>query len=393
MARSKRWAVAALLTTATLMACGDDDDDSTGAAGSPGASGSPGAGAEDQIYPTPVSDTLASLAGTGPGWHTLSPGGATVCSKGTPFLFFVRPGATDRVVVEFSGGGACWNDKTCTLASQASLFSETAETPDYVTDETKAKGISNHGRDDNPVKDWTHVFISYCTGDLHVGDNDKVYTDPADATKTTTINHRGATNTRAALSWVFANFTTPSKVLVTGCSAGGYGATFWAPHIQRHYPQSHVYHVSDSAAGIVSPAFFGEINESWKPQSVYPSYIPGSDPSVTAKLSSFYTAVGNFFPQMPLSQLNSQADGTQSLYYGVVTGEDPAGWSPLMLGEMSAIHAGTTNFSSYLTPGSKHCVLVDDDFYGAPDGKAISSWVGDLVNDTKPADLACPDCK
>jgi hypothetical protein len=382
--------------TSALLGCSDDSDENSsgasGAAGSGGgAAGNPGDdGKEDQVYPEAAGPALGEMKA---GWNEIQPGGETACSKGSPFRFFVRPGASDKVVVEFSGGGACWNDATCPLAAAASVFTETVETPDYVGDEAKAKGINDHSRADNPVKDWTHVFIGYCTGDIHTGNNTRTYTDP-NSKEQVTINHKGAANARAVLSWVFKNFQDPQQVLVTGCSAGGYGATFWAPHVKRRYKQSKIYHFSDAAAGVVSPSFFAEINESWKPQGVYPSYIPGSDPSVKANLSSFYNAVGAFFPDMPMAQYNTLKDGTQALYFNFVTGQDAGAWSKLMLGEMDAIRASSKNFSSYVAPGDTHCAIPNDGFYKAAAGdKTLAAWLGEILQDKKPENIACPECK
>ncbi|MCL4751035.1 MAG: hypothetical protein KJ015_12775 [Myxococcales bacterium] len=69
----------------------------------------------------------------------------------------MRPGKVNRVVVEFRGGGACWNAVTC--FPDARLFEETATAEPWVADESKAVGIYDHSRDDNPFKDWHHVYI------------------------------------------------------------------------------------------------------------------------------------------------------------------------------------------------------------------------------------------
>ena len=56
-------------------------------------------------------------------WEEMRPAGATVCSRGTPFVFFVRRGRRDRVAIEFQGGGACWSDETCALSKSTFYFS------------------------------------------------------------------------------------------------------------------------------------------------------------------------------------------------------------------------------------------------------------------------------
>lgn len=386
-----RWILGLLVAfggVSSLMAgCGSDSDE-------PATTTPTDDGKEDQVYPEAVGPALSEMKA---GWNTVEPGGATICSKGDKFKYFVRPGATDKVVIEFSGGGACWSDKTCPLAASASIFSATVETPAYVDDESKATGITNHTRDDNPVKDWTHIFIGYCTGDVHAGDNVKTYIDenpPTPEEKEVVINHKGAVNTRAVLAWVFKNFPDPSQVLVTGCSAGGYGATFWTPHVKRHYKSAKIYHFSDSAAGIISPSFFSELNDAWKPQAVYPSYIPNSDPSIKATLSSFYVAVSSFYPDLPMMQFNTRLDGTQALYFNFVTGQKKDEWSKLMLAEIATIRAEAKNFGGYLAPGDKHCIIPFDEFYtGAVDGKSPASWLGDALAGAKPADITCAECK
>ena len=49
-------------------------------------------------------------------WHAIEPGGDTICSRGQPWAFFFRPGVVNKLVVEFQGGGACWNYPTCSVA-------------------------------------------------------------------------------------------------------------------------------------------------------------------------------------------------------------------------------------------------------------------------------------
>jgi len=60
-----------------------------------------------------IPSPIANLDGLAPGWNIIEPGGDTVCSDGTPYKFFVRPGAADKLMVYFQGGGACWTGVTC----------------------------------------------------------------------------------------------------------------------------------------------------------------------------------------------------------------------------------------------------------------------------------------
>src|SRR5215210_4000630 len=51
----------------------------------------------------------ASIEDLPPGWTTFAPGGETRCARGTPFKYFVRRGSVNRVIIDFRGGGACWD--------------------------------------------------------------------------------------------------------------------------------------------------------------------------------------------------------------------------------------------------------------------------------------------
>ena len=157
------------------------------------------------------------------GWTQINPGGATTCARGDDFAFFVAEGRTDKVVIDFIGGGACWNSSTC--AKETATF---ADSIDFVLEHYRKgpKGIYDRARLENPVRDWTHVVIPYCTGDIHWGDARVTY--QKESGQQIPIAHKGAVNARAVLDWVQQNLTSPDKILVTGCSRS-YGSIYWTP--------------------------------------------------------------------------------------------------------------------------------------------------------------------
>src|SRR5687767_11085004 len=147
----------------------------------------------------------------------------TVCADGSPFRFFVHPGDPAKLLVEFEGGGACWDDASCAV----DIYSRRVQAdPGQAEQRGQLVGIYDRRNPENPFRDWTHVYIPYCTGDLHWGSIDKTYTGSSGPF---VVPHRGAINATAALSWASENVPAPRQVFVTGCSAGGYGSIFWAP--------------------------------------------------------------------------------------------------------------------------------------------------------------------
>ena len=85
-------------------ACAPDDSDPAADAGPP----------VDAGRPLNALPAIADLEGET--WREIEPGGDTICSRGQPWAFFFRPGVSNNLVVEFQGGGACWNDLTCSVA-------------------------------------------------------------------------------------------------------------------------------------------------------------------------------------------------------------------------------------------------------------------------------------
>ena len=99
---------------------------------------------------------------------------------------------------------------------------------------TKIGGVFDAANPENPFKGWTQVFVSYCTGDSHLGAKDLAYTTSAG--KALTIHHRGKVNVQSALDWEYANYPAPSRVFVGGGSAGAIASPFYAGVVADHYP-------------------------------------------------------------------------------------------------------------------------------------------------------------
>ncbi len=327
-------------------------------------------------------------------WTVFRPGGETTCARGTEYAYGVRGGTVNKVVIDFMGGGACWDELTCSFSG--SLFNETVD-PDNL-EALSGTGIYDVDNPENPFRDWYHVFIPYCTGDVHWGDSVVSY---GEGDSQFTIQHKGRTNAQTVLDWVYDNFSDPETVFVTGCSAGAYGSIGWAPHIMKHYESSKVYQMGDSGAGIITDDFFRQSFPSWNPEGIFPSFIPGLDP---AKLDIFdfdlpylYAQVANYFTKNTVSEYNSNFDENQTFFYSAMGGEGgQRAWSERMRANVDSAHAQAERFRSYIAPGELHCIIPYDQFYEySSDGTRLVDWVSDLVDGKPlPARVACEgdDC-
>ena len=89
------------------------------------------------------------------------PGGETRCiySDSTPYAFQVIPGATDKLLFYFQGGGACWD-----RVSDALNFCSSDVSPQI------SAGVFDRTDPQNQYKDYTIVHAMYCSGDVWGGD-------------------------------------------------------------------------------------------------------------------------------------------------------------------------------------------------------------------------------
>ena len=324
-------------------------------------------------------------------WEAVAPGGDTICSDGSPYRFFVHRGDPNRLLIEFEGGGACWSGSTC----EADVYNrKVLSDPEAARQAGQLQGIYDRTNPANPLKDYTHVYIPYCTGDLHWGNATATYTSVSGSPYV--VQHKGAVNAATALNWAGANVPAPSQVVVAGCSAGGYGAALWSAKIARAYPGARMVELADSAAGVVPEGFFATTLASWNVVDAWPGFIPDLaldrvDP-MTLTLPKLYTSVSSFFPTASFSQFNNRTDTVQIFFYalskGTIAATDAIDWSAKMVSNVEQISAASPNFRAYLAPGTEHCVINRPSFYTqAVSGRKFSDWVTSLLTGADPGQV------
>lgn len=151
------------------------------------------------------------------------------CGNGSPYRFFVnRTPLTNRTVVIYEGGGACWDQKSCLGGDLLSATNPNGVASNYMSELQHQLSTPFNSRV-NPLQtvrtqSWNIVFVPYCTGDVHTGNAAAVYSD-SDPSKPLAYLHRGSINNEGVAAWLKANMPRPDQLLVTGFSAGGAGAT------------------------------------------------------------------------------------------------------------------------------------------------------------------------
>jgi hypothetical protein len=154
------------------------------------------------------------------------------CGNGAPYRFFVNRAwrARDTVIV-FEGGGACWDQASCEGRGSLAASNPNGISENYLNSGSNAAFglVTPFSSRLNPfervrTQDWNMVYLPYCTGDVHTGNQVRTY-DDADPAAPRVQHHKGQANVQAVAQWIRSQIRNPRHVLVTGFSAGGVGAT------------------------------------------------------------------------------------------------------------------------------------------------------------------------
>lgn len=152
-------------------------------------------------------------------------------SEGGEYHALFKKGAENKVMVYFAGGGVSINEQT----ARNDTYNTRLVWPDVLANITMNMGGLASDAEGNPFKDWTMILFPYATGDFHCGMGEYNYIDKDGKEKT--LYHNGYTNFRAAMDLVFekAGIENAEAVLVTGYSAGGWGASLLADDVFSDY--------------------------------------------------------------------------------------------------------------------------------------------------------------
>lgn len=286
------------------------------------------------------------------------PGGNTRCifSTSTPFAFQVVPGASDKVLVYFQGGGACW-DETSTTGG----FCSTDAVPQTLT------GVFDRSNANNEYRDYTIIHISYCSGDLHGGDVVRPYND----SKGVPVTQRGYSNVVSVLDWISSQqsagalSSTFSKLVVMGCSAGSIGAQLWGSEVVRRFKWQEAAVVPDSYAGVFPEGSQGPLIYDFGMCGVFKDMLsPALLQKCNAETMTLQDVVAEYLgknPHIPFSFIQSKTDVVQMSFYSTVaySMNMSASITPSQFyTDVNNIFGGYnkySNFLTYLVNGDQHC--------------------------------------
>ena len=340
-----------------------------------------GAPAPNEILAAPARsntawyDTIRPLNTLSKGWNRIPGRNGTGCAHDSTFAFRVRPGLPDKVMIFLNGGGACWRAQECDPKGKPTY----TMTVDSANDVSVRSGLLDVANDANPVRDYTMVFIPYCTGDVHLGTRQVDY-EVKGSEKTISVRHGGAANLEDVLDWVYTNIRNPRTVFVTGISAGAIPSPVVAEKVARHYTRARIVQLGDGAGGYHTDAVTPLLAEWGAIDYLADDPAFRSVDSASYTFERMYTAAARATPRVHFAQVNTTDDATQLYFLGLLGVKN----TPLvkqLAATYDDIQEAVPSFRSYTAPGKAHTILRSNALYTTTvDSVSFKDWLTALVN-------------
>eukprot|EP00122_Pirum_gemmata_P021033 Pgem_evm1s19622 len=320
------------------------------------------------------------------------PGGNTKCVDGSPFGFQVFPGKTDKLMLWFQGGGACYDYQTCVKSPTALLnFAP------------NSGGLFNYNLDRNPLSSggWASVVNNYCSGDMFIGDSTR---ELSNGTHTQTVYFNGFNNTMSVLDWIKTQpeFPPEQEIVSGGCSAGSLGVQVWADFIVKNNGVDKL--TPDSYIGYLPPAA-GATMQQWnacssaKKVNLAPEFVELCEAGGLHEMPPIFRSFLNNNPGIPVAYTGSAHDMVQRGYYALLDSPDytrkefvlgfvkvSATFSDYSWNALESYGEIDDNFSKYIVDTTQHCFLNKDSIVTSDDVNSpytnLTMWeyIADFIN-------------
>lgn len=398
----------ALLAPALAWSCGGGGDvDPTPNGGDGGAITGAGGGSTTGITTSSITTTTTSTTNTGgsggapftcpptppvqgppvsapSGVWTWVPFPEAKCRDGASTGIGVRLNPNSKkVFIYLEGGGACFNGMTCAISLGAFgkiAFDAWALTLGQI-------GIFDDKSFDNPLRDWNAIYVPYCSGDVHAGSATGV--DIAGGPKDQTFT--GYDNIGQYLGRLVPTFADATDVLLTGVSAGGFGAAFNYDRVAAAFCPIPVTLIDDSGPPMSDTYLAPCLQEQWRDLWRFDETLPADCASCTnangGGIVNYVTYLANKWPQSRLGLISSTRDSVISTFYGYGTASCtqvlpiPGDVYAAGLEDLRTNYLSSSGlWGTYYVDSTTHTYLAGPGFYLTQvNGVKLTDWVRDLV--------------
>lgn len=170
------------------------------------------------------------------------------CGNGSDYTVFLKRKSQSKLLVEFMGGGACWDKKSCVTLPSTWIY-PMIELPQFSI-------LTSNINADNPFIDHSFLYFPFCTGDVFTGSRISTYEGKK-------IYHYGYKNVILALDYLSKRnhiaFKNVDDLVVWGASAGGIGALTHGKNIEKYVsPNAKKILIADSPGLHFGPTFWNK---------------------------------------------------------------------------------------------------------------------------------------
>ena len=366
-------------------ACGGGDDETTAEATT--TTEAPATTTEAPATTTSTTSTTTTTTTTTEpplAWRQVLAGDDCVCSDGSDYSYWVREGDPSKVMLFFDGGGACFSAETCDPNGSPTYSIRADDNPNAA-----ANGVFDLDNPENPVRDWTMIFMPYCTGDGHLGTN--AGHDYGDGI---VINHTGYLNGLKGFDEVVDNYGAADQILVTGSSAGGIPTPLFAGLLADALPDAEILGLPDASGGYPStPLVNGVIGGLWGTEGAVPDWSTTEGVAAAEMgIPDQYRYAGLEFPEIRWARFDHAYDGTQASFSALAGLEDSSVKAVLDLNEQLTEDAGV-DLPVYIAPGTEHTIMGRAEMYVLEvEGVRYVDWLTDFIAGEAIDDVVCTDC-
>jgi hypothetical protein len=312
------------------------------------------------------------------------------CRTGSATGFGVRvKPASDKLFIYLQGGGACFNGVTC--GQNPGSFS--SQNFDSWKNGGGTAGLFDTANAANPVKDWNAVYIPYCTGDVHAGNATGV--DVPGALSPKGQSFVGYANVGHYLKRIIPTFPGVTEVVLTGVSAGGFGAAFNYDRVAQAFCPRPVALIDDSGPVMsdmyMPPCLQTRWRTLWGIDSTLPADCADCSLPNGGGMFNYVTYLGNKYPSSKLGLISSDEDSTIAYFLGFgkndcagIDGLGSALSGPEFaagLNELRTMYlTPQPSWGSYFVSSTSHTYLSSAPYYNTTVMNiALTQWVSDLV--------------
>jgi hypothetical protein len=310
------------------------------------------------------------------------------CMNDTPTGIAVNPSSTNDtdLVIFLNGGNACFNAASCAVTANKNGY----DAADFEDDAVRDADLFDRAGEPGPISDWSFVYVPYCTGDLHFGDRKNIEVGGQ------TRNFRGGVNIHEYLERLVPTFPNVTRVLLTGVSAGGLGASLNYDQVKKAFgPDVDVYLLDDSgptmSAAYIPPCLQQHFRDTWGYEYTLPAECEGCSGDEFAEgLIDYLTST---YGDQRLALISSLEDATIRTFLGFGN-EDCANIDDLApppypadlytegLEELRATYEGE-NFRVFYPDGDRHVWINDQEGLDTTIGGSppLVDWIEQLITD------------